>query len=262
MFGFECFAPAAAREGKGFDPAFFKQLARLESRNFWFRGRNRLIVWALKNWFPRAASLLEVGCGTGFVLAGIAQALPHLRLFGSELYCEGLKFAADAVPTATLFQMDATRIPYESEFDVVGAFDMLEHVERDDIVLQQLYRATVPGGGIMLTVPQHPSLWSKVDEYARHVRRYRRRDLEEKVRQAGFRILIVTSFVSTLLPLMYLSRFLARRTGPKFDPLSELKLPGFVNWGLERILDVEARLIRSGIRLPVGGSLFLVGEKQ
>lgn len=262
MSGFDCFSPEAALEGKGFDPAFFEELARLESRNFWFRARNRLIVWALKHWFPGAKNFLEVGCGTGFVLSGIARALPHLRLSGSELYCEGLKFAAEATPTATLFQMDATRIPYEDEFDIVGAFDMLEHVKRDETVLRQLYRATVPGGGIMITVPQHPSLWSKVDAHAKHERRYRRRDLEEKVGQAGFRVLMVTSFVSLLLPLMYLSRFMAAcQREADFDALAELKLPAPVNWGLEQILAMEVALIRSGIRLPVGGSLLLVGEK-
>jgi ubiquinone/menaquinone biosynthesis C-methylase UbiE len=259
--GFKCFAPDAMGDGRGFDPVFFKELANLESGNFWFRGRNRLIVWALKHWFPKATSLLEVGCGTGFVLSGIAKALPDMTLVGSELYFEGLAIAAEKVPTATFLQMDATLIPFDREFDVVGAFDMLEHIERDDLVLEQLYRATVPGGGIMITVPQHPSLWSKVDEYAKHVRRYRGADLEKKVSQAGFRVVMVTSFVSVLLPFMYLSRLNARAKSASFDPLSELRLPRLLNWGLGSALAIEEFFIRCGLRLPAGGSLLLVAVK-
>ena len=38
----------------------------------------------------------------------------------------------------------------------IGAFDVLEHIQEDTAVLPQLFQATRPGGGIMLTVPQHP----------------------------------------------------------------------------------------------------------
>ena len=65
-----------------------------------------------------------------------------------------------------LIQMDARSIPYTDEFDVVGAFDVLEHVEQDAEALSAMYRACRTGGGILITVPQHKFLWSAVDEYA------------------------------------------------------------------------------------------------
>ncbi|MCC6904213.1 MAG: class I SAM-dependent methyltransferase, partial [Anaerolineae bacterium] len=145
---------------------------RLEDGSFWFRNRNRLLIWALRKYFPEADNLLEVGCGTGYVLRGITGANPALRLAGSEIYDTGLGYARQRIPHATFYQMDARAIPFRDEFAVVGAFDVLEHIEEDQAVLRQMYQAVRPGGGIMLSVPQHPALWSEVDVYSRHVRRY------------------------------------------------------------------------------------------
>src|SRR6185437_14824794 len=83
--GLICFLEEDAGEDSGFKANFFPELAVLEGRNFWFPARNKLIRWALKKYFPRNSSFLEIGCGTGFVLAGIRQYQPAIRLAGSEM---------------------------------------------------------------------------------------------------------------------------------------------------------------------------------
>jgi len=97
----------------GFEAKFFAQLVEVETNNFWFRSRNRLIIWALQRYFPDARHFLEIGCGTGFVLSGIQQAFPNLTLYGSEIFTKGLEFAAQRLPNTQLFQMDARHIPFE-----------------------------------------------------------------------------------------------------------------------------------------------------
>src|SRR5512134_4079567 len=74
--GHLAFAPELAHENEGFDGSYFSGLAELEAGNFWFRSRNQLVIWALRRYFPHAKSFMEIGCGTGFVLSGIQQALP------------------------------------------------------------------------------------------------------------------------------------------------------------------------------------------
>src|SRR5262245_29526814 len=69
--GFDAYAPDLAHNGGGFKATYFSELARLEETNFWFRARNKIITWALGKYAPSCESLLEIGCGTGFVLAGI-----------------------------------------------------------------------------------------------------------------------------------------------------------------------------------------------
>jgi SAM-dependent methyltransferase len=218
-------------------------------------------VWALKCYFPDAVSFLEIGCGTGYVLAGIKGAFPEMQLCGSEIYTTGLGFAAKRASNALLFQMDAREIPFKDEFDVIGAFDVLEHIDEDERVLQQLYRAVRPGGGIILTVPQHPFLWSQQDEAACHARRYRKHELKKKVEAAGFEVKMTTSFVSLLLPFMLLSRLRKRVPAEHYDPMMELKLGSRVNSVLESIMNIERALTQWGVRFPLGGSLLLVARK-
>jgi SAM-dependent methyltransferase len=220
------------------------------------------VIWALQQYFPQAQSFLEIGCGTGFVLSGIQKALPSLTLCGSEVFSAGLEFAAERVPGIELFQMDARRIPFREEFDVIGAFDVIEHIKEDEEVLMQMYQATRTGGGILVTVPHHPFLWSESDDFARHKRRYKTRELTNKVRNAGFEVLRITSFVSFLLPLLVFSRFKQRLSKQEFDPTSEFNITTSANTALEKILNVERVLIRAGLSFPVGGSLMLVGRRN
>jgi SAM-dependent methyltransferase len=254
------FAPDIADGDDGISRESFAALARLEADHFWFRARNRLLIWAIRTYFPHAASFLEVGCGTGFVLTGIAEAFPHLALAGSEVRNAGLCFARSRLPNVRLFQMDARRLPFAEEFDVIGAFDVLEHIDDDETVLRQLFRATRPGGGIVLTVPQHQFLWSVVDEESFHRRRYRRSDLLRKAEGAGFHILKTTSFVSFLVPLVWLSRFIQNQRG--FGACAEFGLSRYTNTMFERILDVERMLIVAGASLPVGASLLVVATRE
>lgn len=255
------FAPELSEESEGFEAHFFQTLSNLEPGNFWFTSRNRLIVWALKQYFPKAANFLEIGCGTGFVLSGITDALPELTLSGSEVFTAGLSIAARRLPEVELFQMDARRIPFAENFDVIGAFDVLEHIREDELVLSQMHQATRKGGGVLITVPQHAFLWSQADDYARHVRRYRARELRTKVEQSGFEVLRITSFVSLLLPLMFISRFTQASSKRPYDPGAEFKIGAATNFLLKRVMDVERFLIKIGCSFQAGGSLLLVGRR-
>jgi SAM-dependent methyltransferase len=255
------FSPDLAEKSDGFSEEYFPQLAEREVGHFWFRSRNRVLIWALGRHFPHARSFLEIGCGTGFVLSGIQREFPELTLSGADVFSKGLAFAEKRLPGVRLFQMDARRIPFEDEFDVIGVFDVLEHIQEDEDVLLQMFRAVRNRGGVMVTVPQHPILWSYVDRYSFHKRRYRRRELIRKVKKAGFRDVWCTSFVSLLLPLMLLVRGRKRNKREEFDPLEELRIDISLNNALLKVMDAENFLIRAGISLPVGGSLLLVGKK-
>jgi SAM-dependent methyltransferase len=258
---FPLFAPDLAASNDGFEASAFARLTRQEPSSFWFRSRNRLVVQLLRRHFPAAKNLLEVGCGTGFVLSGIRDAIPELVLSGSDLYVDGLDFASRRLPGVELYQMDCRRLPFEAEFDVICALDVLEHVTEDDVALAEMFRSVRPGGGVVVSVPQHRGLWSAADDYAHHKRRYRRSELASKLSAAGFHVSRVTSFVSVLLPLMVASRA-QQRDPSSYDPTTEYRMPRMVDRTLETILDAERWLIERGISLPAGGSLFAVATKS
>ena len=251
---------SASGERASFDPDHFAKLYRLEARSFWFRGRSDLIEWALHRYFPHARDVLEVGCGNGYVLERMHAAFPRLRLTGTELYAEGLAFARQRLGgSATLLQADVTVLGVHGAFDVVGAFDVAEHIEDDRRVLDNLYAALRPGGGLLVTVPQHAWLWSATDEAAHHVRRYSRADLRARLVEAGFEIVRTTSFVSLLLPALWLAR--RRSSEGMADVEAELDLPPLVNGFGYAASRIEALLIRAGVDLPAGGSLLAIARK-
>ncbi|AOW15450.1 methyltransferase [Hydrogenophaga crassostreae] len=261
MDGFDAYAAEFANGGGGFKAEYFDELARLESANFWFRARNELILWALRAYMPSVQSFLEVGCGTGFVLSGIAKAHPKIALSGSEIFLDGLSHAKVRVPTAHFMQMDARQVPFRDEFDAIGAFDVLEHIEEDEAVLAQLHCALKPDGVLLLTVPQHPWLWSASDTHACHVRRYTARELNDKLVAAGFQIERSTSFVSLLLPAILFSRRAKPAAGKEYDPTAELRLPRMLNSFLLQVMLFEKKLISLGVNFPLGGSRLIVARK-
>jgi SAM-dependent methyltransferase len=262
--GFRAFAPELASGSSGFHESYFAELATLEARNFWFRARNDLIVWAMRRYVPDCRRFLEIGCGTGFVLSGIRSACPDAELVGTEIFTAGLGFAAKRVASAELYQMDARSIPFRDHFDAIGAFDVLEHIQDDASVIAAVGRALRPGGRFLLSVPQHPSLWSPQDVHAYHVRRYTAAGLEGKLRAAGFEVVRRTSFVSLLLPFMLASRARMRRrpADEAFDAIEELRMSPAANAALGSVMRLEGLLIRSGVSWPVGGSLLVVARKR
>src|SRR5258708_3699843 len=130
--GIPMFAPELADTVSGMDPANFEALSKVEGEHFWFVVRNELVVGLMNRFFPDARRLLEIGCGNGAVLGAIAQSRPWQRLVGSELHSSGLTYARRRLPSEVEFvQMDARNIPCLDVFDLVGAFDVIEHIADD-----------------------------------------------------------------------------------------------------------------------------------
>lgn len=259
--GFDAYAPDLMKEENGFKADFYEDYAYLEDGHFWFRARRQLIIRALRKYCPHLHSFFEVGCGTGYVLEAVASVFQETRLCGSEMFTSGLRFAAGRLPEVDFIQMDAREIPFIDEFDAVGAFDVLEHIEEDDRVLMQMHRSLKRDGVLFITVPQHMWLWSGVDEHSCHVRRYSSKELYRKVEGAGFKVLYSTSFVSILLPALVLSR-LIQKNKSDIDTVAELKISPIINRIFGFFMSFEGALLRLGVKLPVGGSRLLVARKE
>ena len=265
--GVQCFAPELARTEEHFPAEAFARLVELEANNFWFRSRNRIIsrIFARYLTQPEQPRVLEIGCGTGFVLSAL-HAQRRFELVGAEQHIAGLRLARQRLPGVKFVQLDARRLPYRSEFDAIGAFDVIEHIDEDEEVIASAHAALRPRGLFVVTVPQHAWMWSSTDDYAHHKRRYSRAELLAKMRRHGFAIRRCTSFVFTLLPLMWLSRIGKRKAAPgaagsEAVTYDELHLPRVVDTVMAAGMRIDEALITTGVSLPAGGSLLAVGEK-
>ena len=255
------FAPDLADTISGMDPKNFEVLSKVEAEYFWFVARNELLVGLINKFFPDARCFLEIGCGNGAVLRAIAGTRRWERLVGSELHPSGLSVARERLAGQVEFvQMDARQIPCRDVFDLTGAFDVIEHIADDEAVLRGLRGATRTGGGTIISVPQHPWLWSRADEVAYHQRRYRRGELEAKLARNGFEVLFSSSYTALLLPLMAASRLKGRATSGDEDVFREFRIDPKINRLLLAALRAEIGMTLAGLRWPAGGSRVVVGR--
>ena len=256
-----------------YDPAHFAMLFASEDRHFWFRARNRILATLAEQVtrkLPDGFRVLEVGCGTGNVLAALAQACRRGTVLGMDLFAEGLRFARQR-SGCQLLQGDMCQPPFAAQFDVVGMFDVLEHLPDDEQVLRDAHRMLAPGGALLLTVPAHQSLWSAFDEAGHHCRRYELPDLETKLARAGYTVEFLTEYMATIFPLVWLHRRLAgggqARGASTHDQTQkmiadELRITPGVNGVLTFLLFQEARWLARRRRLPFGTSLLAIARKQ
>jgi SAM-dependent methyltransferase len=248
---------------QSYDPSWYQELAKLEVGNFWFEARNTELRYFLRKYCPQSeANYLEIGCGSGFVLGMIRKTYPNWNMIGSEAFAEGLQVTQSRVPNVTFAQLDAQNIPFENEFDVIGAFDVIEHIEDDQLVLNELFKSLKQNGLLFITVPQHMFLWSDYDEVSCHFRRYSYSELKTKFSKTGFEIVDSTSFTSLLMPLMLLSRIFKKGKSKKVDVLSELRIPPVLNKVLTLIMKAEYSLLKLGFRWPFGGSRLIVVRRK
>lgn len=250
------FAPELATQNEGFDKTLFEILFQIEPSHFWFKSRNELLIRSLKEYFSSALNYCEIGCGTGNTLQAISAENPHMTVTGSEIYLTALDYVAKRVPHANLIQADICRFPFESEFDVIGSFDVLEHIYNDALALKNIYKALKDNGGLILTVPQHKWLWSFYDDMAYHKRRYSRGELRNKLENAGFKIIRMTSFMTFLLPMMVASRL--KKTS---EPSSLFSINRTMNSIFYQINRIEQILINRNMDLLIGGSLLCIARK-
>jgi SAM-dependent methyltransferase len=254
-----------------YDPSYFAHLVAIEDRHFWFRTRNRIVstlIRQITREAPRGFRVLEVGCGTGTVLHSLEKACPTGQVVGMDLFAESLYFARQRT-SCPLVQGDALAPPFGAEFDVVGLFDVLEHLPNDAGVLRAMRNLLVPGGTLMLTVPANESLWSYFDDASHHCRRYEEDQLTAMVADAGFRIEYVTPFMALLLPVLWTTRRLSwlRHHKRHDDPslademaMRDLRVVPLVNEVVLFLLQVEAWLLARRSHLPFGTSLLVVAR--
>jgi trans-aconitate methyltransferase len=242
-----------------YDPAYFRMIANVERRHFWFQARNAMIGDLVKqvviNMTP-GYSLLEVGCGTGSLLEILERVCKDGTITGMDLYPEALKYARQRT-SCRLELGDIRNAAFKNRFNLVCMCDVLEHLPDDEMALGRIHEIVLPGGVLMLTVPAFPSLWSYFDEVAHHHRRYTSCMLKRKLRDAGFATEYTSCFMSILLPVAYVARRLRGLRLRTADIMSksnelvsnELKVNPVFNWLLGALLRWEGKLIRNRVTL-------------
>ena len=185
-----------------FDASAFEFLFQMEQKHFWHIGRREIIFHVLTRSIPTLleSRMLEIGCGNGSVLGYLKQ--KGVDIEGGDIFLEALKFCQQRAGYGGLYQIDILALPFRNEFDVIGAFDILEHIDNDEKALLEINQALNPKGKLILTVPAYKFLWSYFDVQSHHERRYSKKELVTKLERNGFIIKKTSFFMFFLFPLL------------------------------------------------------------
>jgi SAM-dependent methyltransferase len=247
------------------EPEEYDRLFQLENELWWFRGMADISMALVERFLPEGVGpsrVLDVGCGTGGMLERLRRIGPTVGIDAAE---EALALARKR-SSGALVRGDASRLPFHSgSFDLLTSFDVLYHsrIADDAAALAEMARVLRPGGTFLVRVPAFDRLRGRHDAAVHTRHRYGKRELDGKLRAAGFHVLFLSFVNCFLFPVALLrrgtERFRSGRTaakGSEVEPVSPL-----LNEMMLRVLRLERQVIRF-TTLPVGLSLVAVGRKE
>lgn len=258
---------AVGREGApNYDPHYFDTLQHVEDRHFWFVARREIVHDGLKRAVPDLAGrrLFDIGCGSGGLIQYLAAR--GVGVAGAcDAYPQSLALVRRRLPVPLVLVDEGRLPPLGPGHSLLSLFDVLEHLDDDREMLRFLHSVLAPAGVLLVTVPAHPFLFNERDELAQHRRRYRRSELGEKLREAGFQVRLLTHFGASLVPplvvLQGLTRLLPeRRRLSRERQVMEFRVVPVVNGLLRTALGLERLWLRAG-SLPFGSSLLAVAQR-
>ncbi len=207
--------PPVVHRDDEYDSRAFSLLRDIQSRHFWYQGRHRFLLQALKLHLPgsletgNTLNAIDLGGGCGGWINWLQRHLPgkfaELALSDSSL--RALEIANSVLgQDIVCYQTDLLRLGWRDRWDTAFLLDVLEHIPEDAEVLVQIRQALKPGGLLFVTTPALQCFWSYNDEIAHHVRRYAKRDFARLAEVTGLRLLRASYFMFFLSPLLWLSR--------------------------------------------------------
>lgn len=236
----------------------YQRMRALEQTHWWFAARRRILAAEIGRLpLSPAARILEVGCGPGGNLAMLSG---FGTVQGLEPDDESRAHAAERSGLAIHPGLLPDGLPdLGAHFDLVAAFDVVEHVEDDAGAVATLANLVQPGGYLVTTVPAAPWMWSEHDVQHHHKRRYTLPAYRRLFEAAGLKIRRATHFNTVLFPPIAMARLAKTLTGQRGGS-DDAEPPEPLNGLLRGLFASEARLLRH-VDLPFGVSILLIAER-
>ncbi len=243
---------------------YYLEYYNYERNHWWFQAREQIIVNFLrkeiqKNFHERKdLKILNIGCSTG-------RTSEFLSIFGNVTSIEYDEYCCEFARQKTglkIIHGSITELPFEeNSFDLVCAFDVIEHVEDDLLAVSQMKKVAKQNAIIMITVPALMSLWSHHDEINFHFRRYRLKEVKRLFEKEPSGKEIFSSYFNSLLflpiygyrKLSNLLKLGEKRKGAGSD--FEAFNTGILNTILYSVMKTEGYWINLRGKFPIGISI-------
>jgi len=246
----------------------YEVMARREDSHWWYCGMRHAALAVLRQSLQGATSprILDAGCGTGGTMVRLQEF--GGRVFGVDLAREALLPAGSRGLAGRLTQGTIEALPFRNaSFDVVTSFEVVYHagVQNDRRALEEFRRVLRPSGLLLLRLPAHDWLRGQHDRLVHTRHRYSRREVDRKLRDAGFAVELLSWANTVLFPPAVAKRLLERLVARKGDASSSAEPdlwqpPAPLNNLLEQCVAVEAFALPRHLPLPFGLSVIAMGR--
>jgi SAM-dependent methyltransferase len=236
----------------------YQQMAELDDRHWWYRARRKILADLIRREakLPPNARILENGCDTGHNLA-MLSGFGHVD--GLELDDEAAALSEKRLGRGILRSPLPELDGVAEDYDLIGAFDVIEHIDDDRAALAAIATKLKPGGKFIMTVPAHPWMWTAHDVANHHKRRYSKRSLRALIQGSPLKLDRIGYFNSLLFPVAVAERALSKLRGKDSGDVSLPPKP--LNAALEAVFGSERYLV-GRLPLPPGLSLFAVASAR
>ncbi len=241
----------------------YEQYNTESDAGYWVVHRSNEILREMKK--LGLGQLVEVGAGTGSVCGFLAQndievtAIEPLKVGATSIQKKGIQTLCG--------RLEIVNFPPES-IKAYGVFDVLEHIENPNQLLDEMYRTLEPGGYLLVTVPCGQWLWGEMDKSLGHYRRYSTKTINEVVSRSGFTPIKSRYLFLTLVLPAFILRAIPFRLGIRkskqkiFETVQSEQLSNvFVNTIMQVVFSTEA-LVETFIPLPYGLTVLAVYQKD
>lgn len=240
-------------------PAAVGSASIAQPQYWWYQARESLLRAALGRYVAGAQRVLDVGSADGPSVGWLrgSASLACLDIDPRGLTVGGVRGSALALPFA------------RGSFDVVAAFDVVEHCDPESTALDELARVLGSGGRLLMSVPAYRWAWTHFDDVNGHYRRYTRRRAVAAVEAHGLVVQRATYAFMSTFPMFAVERLYRRAreraagSHPGLEPGEVPALPQvspFVHRMLMALCAIDGRLLRKR-DLPFGSSVLVVATK-
>ena len=246
---------------------YYTEYYHLERSHWWFKARLEILEALLKENINKPKyRILNAGVATGATTTMLEKYGDVTSLEYDKDCCEFLEKSVGI----DVINGSLTELPFEDEtFDMVCAFDVIEHIENDGLAVEEIHRVLKDGGYVFLTVPTFSFLWSQHDEINHHFRRYTLKTFQEVVESRGIKVTFKSYFNFFLFLPIFAIRIMTKVVTRSSSAPGESSGSDFEYFQSNKILDrflyqlfrTEKKFLKRGIMFPVGVSALLIGMK-